>query len=103
MVQVVCHVLDFDMNVQAAIEAPRVISASFPGSFHPHPYEPGLLRVERRVAPEVRARLTALGHRLELLPEFAPAAAAVCAVMRRGHDVLEGGADPRRESYAIGW
>lgn len=103
MVQVVCQILDFDMNVQAAIEAPRVISGSFPGSFHPHPYTPGLLRVERRVAPEVRARLTALGHRLELLPEFAPAVAAVCAVMRRDHDVLEGGADPRRESYAVGW
>jgi len=103
MVQVVCNVLDFDMNVQAAIEFPRVISASFPGSFHPHPYEPGLLRVERRVAPDVRARLAALGHRLELIPDFAPAAAAVCGVLHGEHDVLQGGADPRRESYAVGW
>jgi gamma-glutamyltranspeptidase/glutathione hydrolase len=103
MVQVLCNILDFGMNVQAAIEFPRILSASFPGSFHPHPYEPGLLRVEGRVAPEVRARLAALGHRVELLPDFAPAAASVCAVHRGDHEVLEGGADPRRESYAIGW
>jgi len=103
MVQVVCNVLDFGMNVQAAIEAPRAISASFPGSFHPHPYEPGLVRIERRVAPEVRERLASLGHRLDVLPEFAAAVAAVCAVRLRDHGVLEGGADPRRESYAVGW
>jgi gamma-glutamyltranspeptidase/glutathione hydrolase len=103
MAQVVCHVLDFGMNVQAAIEAPRAISASFPGSFHPHPYEPGVVRLESRIAPEVRERLAALGHTVELLPEFAPAAAGVCAIRRRETDIFEGGADPRRESYAIGW
>jgi gamma-glutamyltranspeptidase/glutathione hydrolase len=103
MVQVASNVLDFDMNVQAAIEAPRVVSASFPSSFHPHSYEPGVVRVEGRVPPDVRSRLGALGHTVETLPDVAPSVAAVCAIRRRDTGVLEGGADPRRASYAAGW
>jgi gamma-glutamyltranspeptidase/glutathione hydrolase len=103
MVQVVSNILDFGMNVQAAIEAPRVVSASFPSSFHPHPYEPGVVRVEGRVPAEVRDRLAALGHTVDTLPDVAPLVAAVCAIRRRDGGVLEGGADPRRDSYAAGW
>lgn len=103
MVQVVSNVLDFGMNVQAAIEAPRVVSASFPSSFHPHLYEPGVVRIEGRIPAEVRDRLASLGHTVETLPDVAPLVAAVCAIRRREGGVLEGGADPRRDSYAAGW
>jgi len=103
MVQVVCNIVDFGMNTQAAIEAPRVISRSFPWTFHPHAYEPGVLQVEGRVSREVHAGLTRLGHKIRDLPDFSPAAAGVCAVRRLETGALEGGADPRRESYAAGW
>jgi gamma-glutamyltranspeptidase len=36
-------------------------------------------------------------------PAFTPAAAGVCAIRATDGGTLEGGADPRRESYAIGW
>ncbi|HET8569147.1 MAG TPA: gamma-glutamyltransferase, partial [Candidatus Limnocylindria bacterium] len=103
MVQVVCHIVDHGMNTQAAIEAPRAISRSFPWTFFPHAYEPGVLTVESRVAADVRARLASLGHVVRDLPAFSPAAAGVCAVRRLETGALEGGADPRRESLAIGW
>jgi gamma-glutamyltranspeptidase/glutathione hydrolase len=103
MVQVASNILDFEMNVQAAIEAPRVVSASFPSSFYPHAYEPGVVRIEGRVPPDVREQLAALGHTVEVLPDFARLVASVCAIRRRDSGVLEGGADPRRESYAAGW
>jgi gamma-glutamyltranspeptidase / glutathione hydrolase len=103
MVQVVCNIVDFGMNTQAAIEAPRVISRSFPWTFHPHAYEPGVLTVEGRVSPEVREGLARRGHVIRTLPDFSPAAAGVCAVRRLDTGTLEGGADPRRESYAAGW
>lgn len=103
MVQVVCHIVDFGLDTQEAIELPRAISHSFPWSFHPHAYEPGVVRIEDRIAPEVRERLAALGHRVETLPAFTPATAGVCAIRRLDNGTLEGGADPRRESYAVGW
>jgi gamma-glutamyltranspeptidase / glutathione hydrolase len=103
MVQTVCNVVDFEMNLQAAIEAPRVISRSFPWTFFPHAYEPGVLTVEGRISREVRERLASLGHVIRDLPDFTPAAAGMCAIRRLEPGTLEGGADPRRESYAIGW
>jgi gamma-glutamyltranspeptidase/glutathione hydrolase len=103
MVQVVCNIVDFGMNTQAAIEAPRAISRSFPWTFHPHAYEPGVLTVEGRIAPDVREGLASRGHVVRVLPDFSPAAAGVCAVRRLDTGTLEGGADPRRESYAAGW
>ena len=103
MVQTVCNIVDFGMNTQAAIEAPRVILRSFPWSFHPHAYEPGVLTIEGRIAREVRDGLAHLGHVVRDLPDFTPAAAGMCAIRELEGGALEGGADPRRESYAIGW
>ena len=103
MVQTVVNVVDFGMNVQAAIEAPRVISKSFPWTFFPHAYEPGVLQVEGRVARDVRDGLARLGHVIRDMPDFTPASAGMCAVRELEPGTLEGGADPRRESYAIGW
>jgi gamma-glutamyltranspeptidase/glutathione hydrolase len=103
MVQTVCNMVDFGMNVQAAIEAPRVISRSFPWTFHPHAYEPGVLTAEARIARDVRDGLVRLGHAVRDLPDFSPATAGMCAIRELEPGTLEGGADPRRESYAIGW
>ena len=103
MVQTVNNVVDFGMNLQAAIEAPRVISKSFPWSFHPHAYEPGVLQVEGRVARAVRDGLERLGHVIRDMPDFTPASAGMCAIRELEPGTLEGGADPRRESYVIGW
>jgi gamma-glutamyltranspeptidase/glutathione hydrolase len=103
MIQTVCNIVDFGMNTQAAIEAPRVISRSFPWTFHPHAYEPGVLTIEGRIARDVRDGLAGLGHLVRDLPDFTPAAAGVCAIRELETGTLEGGADPRRESYAIGW
>src|SRR3979411_3231743 len=90
MVQVVCNIVDFGMNTQAAIEAPRVISKSFPWTFHPHAYEPGVLTVEGRISADVRGGLMRRGHIIRDLPDFSPAAAGVCAVRRLETGTLEG-------------
>ena len=103
MVQTVCNIVDFGMNTQAAIEAPRVISRSFPWTFYPHAYEPGVLCVEGRISRDVRDALAARGHVVRDWPDMTPGAAGMCAIRVIGEGMLEGGADPRRESYAIGW
>ena len=103
MVQVVCGIVDFGLDVQEAIEMPRVTSRSFPWSFHPHRYAPGELCVEGAIPAAARERLARLGHKIVEWPERTGASSSVCAIRRLDSGTLEGGADPRRECYAVGW
>ncbi len=103
MLQVLLNLFVFGADVQAAVEAPRFASYSFPSSFAPFDYYPGRLTLERRIPEAVAQELERRGHRVSLWPEFEWRAGAVCAILadrRRG--VLEAGADPRRPAYAMG-
>ena len=103
MLQVFLNIHLFGMEVQEAVETPRVASYSFPSSFEPHAYHPGLLRLESRIDKAVGAELARLGHRIAWWPDWTWLAGAVCAVVADAETgVLKGGADPRRPSYACG-
>jgi gamma-glutamyltranspeptidase / glutathione hydrolase len=102
MLQVFLNLVVFGMNVQEAIDAPRFVTHSFPGSFEPHPFAPGRLDLERGVGGG--DALAALGHRIEWLPDRSFSTAGVCAiVLDRASGILYGGADPRRAARAMGW
>ena len=103
MLQAFLNVACFGMAPQEAVEAPRVTSRSFPDSFWPHPTFPRLLHVEARISAEVAEALAALGHRVELWPEWEWRAGAVCAIVVGPDGTLMAGADPRRGAHAIGW
>jgi gamma-glutamyltranspeptidase/glutathione hydrolase len=101
------NVVDFDMEVQDAIEAPRFSSAHFPSSFYPHNAVPGLLRVEGRVSVEVCQELAARGHKIDMKADWSEGdVLGICVDLNRG--ILRGGADLRGEqstrmpSYVIG-
>lgn len=102
------NVVDFGMEVQDAIEAPRFSSAHFPSSFYPHNAVPGLLRMEGRLPEEVRQELAARGHKLEVKEDWSEGdVLGICVDPEKG--TLRGGADPRGEqslrmpSYAMAW
>ena len=102
MLQVLLNIFQHGMEVQDAIEAPRVASYSFPSSFAPFEYFPGRLAVEGRIDPAVRADLAARGHDVKAWPEWTWLAGSVEAVLsdpRTG--MIASGADPRRPAYAI--
>src|SRR5207253_1160161 len=80
MLQVFLNATVFDMPLQAAIEAPRVASRSFPDSFWPHADSPGKLEVESRIPRETRDALGALGHDVALGPECGRRERDVCGV-----------------------
>ena len=104
MLQVLLNLFVFGHDVQAAIEAPRFATYSFPSSFAPFDYYPGRLAVEGRIPETVIAELARRGHEIQRWPDWIWTAGAVCAILadrRRG--VLEAGADPRRAAYALGW
>jgi gamma-glutamyltranspeptidase/glutathione hydrolase len=103
MLQVFMNIHVFGMEPQEAVEAPRCASYSFPGSFEPHSYHPGLVYLEKRIDGSTGEALSRMGHKVDWWPEWTWLAGAVCTVVAdEKSGVLKGGADPRRPSYAVG-
>ncbi len=103
MTQVLLNMVVFGMEPQAAVEAPRFATYSFPSSSEPHAYHPGRLNIESRVDAGVLSALQKLGHQVAPWPEVEWRAGAVCAVrVNEANGLLEGAADPRRPCYALG-
>ncbi len=103
MLQVFLNVVVWGMDPQAAVEAPRFATYSFPSSSEPHAYHPGRLNLENRIGQATIDALGLIGHKVATWPELEWRAGAVCAIRvndRTG--VLEAGADPRRPCYALG-
>ena len=91
------------MDPQQAIEQPRFAPWNFPNSFWPHTYYPGRLEIEGRIGTGVIGKLLGLGHGVKTLNDWSPAMGALSAiVVDHETGTLKGGADPRRDSYAIG-
>jgi gamma-glutamyltranspeptidase/glutathione hydrolase len=102
MLQVLLNHFQFGMELQQAIEAPRVASYSFPSSFAPFDYFPARLAAEARIDPAVRAALAARGHEVKDWPEWTWLAGSVEAARADpARGLVEAGADPRRPAYAI--
>ena len=104
MVQMFLNMVEFGLDTQQAVEEPRARSTSFPSSFWPHAYYPGRLSIEGRFGEEVAGKLDKMGHKVDWLPDWTTATGGVCGIMvDRERGVLIGGADPRRDNYAMGW
>lgn len=86
--RLVSNLVDFGMDMQAAIDAPR----GFP--------EAGVLRVERGFSEKTRAELADLGHRIDLATKPLGGAQAI-RIWEDG--VLEGASDPRKDGCALGY
>ena len=96
--------LAFGLGLQDAVEAPRLVTHSHPDSFAPHAARPGLVTVEGRFDDATGDVLAARGHRVERLDDWSHWTGGVCAVrkdLETGE--IEGAADPRRMSRALGW
>jgi gamma-glutamyltranspeptidase/glutathione hydrolase len=100
--QTLLNVVDFGMNAQQAIEAPRFNTTSFPSSPFPHVMRPGAMAVEDRIGKDVRDALIARGHKLTVSgPWIMGSNGAILLDAKTG--VLSAGADPRVEAYALAW
>jgi gamma-glutamyltranspeptidase/glutathione hydrolase len=102
MLQVFLNIFHFGMDVQDAIDAPRVTSHSFPSSFYPFQHFPAVVSVENRIDETVREDLECRGHRLDINPDYTRNAAAVEVIVAEPKPgFLRAGADPRQPAYAI--
>ena len=98
-VQILHNLLDRNMDPQAAIEAPRW--SHMPGTPPRHELPEGL-SLEEGFSPEVIAGLQQRGHKVKVVGRWSFGAAQVI-VRDPVAGTWMGGADPRREGYAIGW
>ena len=98
--QVLLNVVDFDMTIQEAIEAPRLSLNA-----EPNFYMPGAamrVQVEGRVAPRVVSRLVEMGHDVQAVREYS--IGSMQGILRNPETgTMMAGADPRRMMYAVGW
>jgi len=91
--QFVSNVVDFGMNVQAALEQPRFTKETFDGCD---------VQMEQTIPADVRAGLTERGHQIRLLEPFSFTVGQGAAVVRDGtREVNFAAGDPRSDGAAI--
>lgn len=93
LTQTICNLFDFDMNLQAAVEAPRWQSESV-----------GCVELESRFADDVSSFLGGKGYEVKIRGpwEFTFGGVEIIRLHKNGQ-VLMGAADPRRDGYAVGY
>lgn len=104
MAQVAMNMLCFGMDIQESVEAPRFATYSFPSSFAPNDYFPGLLMLEASIGETTGAELASRGHKIDWWTQEVPKAGGVCAITVNDEQggMLHAGADPRRAGFAMG-
>lgn len=85
----VSNLIDFGMEPQAAIDAPRAFATD------------GVLQVERGYSEDVRTELAELGHKV-VVPD-GPIGGAQAIWIDEENGVLIGASDPRKDGAAIGY
>jgi gamma-glutamyltranspeptidase/glutathione hydrolase len=102
LIQILLDVVDFGLNAQNAVEAPRFQTRHLISSFDNHAWNRGDLLLDERIPPATFADLTERGHHTSSRSRYANGAAPVLIkVLPNG--VLEGGADPYYNRSAHAW
>jgi gamma-glutamyltranspeptidase/glutathione hydrolase len=102
LLQVLLNVIEFGMNPQQAIEAPRFQTRHLVSSFDNHAMNPGDLLLDDRISPLVSAELAARGHKVEPRTRWGSGSAPTMIRLGAG-GVIEAGADPFMFRSARAW
>ena len=84
----------FGMNMQDAIEAPRLSTEHFPGFFAPHQGVPNRVRIEARFGSKVIDELRRRGHDIDIAPDWTEGFVSG-AQLDEESGLIEAGVDPR--------
>jgi gamma-glutamyltranspeptidase / glutathione hydrolase len=103
LMQVLLNIIEFGMNPQEAVEAPRFDTQHYVSSFDDHEFLAGTLNVESRVAQNTIAQLQQRGHKVKVQEAWGTLSSPTVIVYDQRNGVSSAGADPRRGRYAVGW
>jgi gamma-glutamyltranspeptidase/glutathione hydrolase len=102
LLQLLLNVIDFGMNAQMALEAPRFQTRHLVSSFDNHAMNPGDLLLDDRTSSEAVNALTKKGHKIESRSRWASGSApTMIRITPAG--VLESGADPFGYRVSRAW
>lgn len=100
--QTFLNMVEFGMNVQQAIEAPRWTTRAMPSSPFPHVMYPNDLGIEDRIPQDVRKKLGRKGHKVRAVGPWSTGSNGAI-VIDQATGVISAGADPRVDAYALAW
>jgi gamma-glutamyltranspeptidase/glutathione hydrolase len=102
LMQMFLNVVDFGLNAQAAIEAPRYQTRHLVSSYDNHAWNRGDLILDERIPQATIADLAERGHHVSIHSRYANGAAPVMIkILPSG--ILEAGADPFYNRSAHAW
>ena len=90
--QFVSDIVDFGMDIQAALDAPRFTKPTFDGCD---------VLLESRIPEPVRVQLAAKGHEIQTEDAYSQRMGRGNAVMVDSHGVKYGASDPRADGQAV--
>ena len=102
LIQVFLDVLDFGMNAEQAVEAPRFQTRHLVSSFDNHAMSPGDLLLDERINASIATELAERHHRIGTRSRWSSGAAPVLIRLTPG-GVIEAGADPYGYRSARAW
>src|SRR5689334_11494011 len=103
LLQVLLNIIEWDMNPQEAVEAPRFDTQHYVSSFDDHEFLPGSLNVESRVGLKTIQELSSRGHKVKMQSDWGTLSAPTVITYDPKTGVVAAGADPRRTRYAVAW
>jgi len=103
LLQVLLNIIEFGMNPQEAVEAPRFDTQHYVSSFDDHEFLPGSLNVESRVGLKTIQELSQKGHKVKVQGEWGTLSSPTVITYDPKTGVAAAGADPRRSRYAVAW
>src|SRR5689334_7788622 len=103
LLQVLLNIVEFGMNPQEAVEAPRFDTQHYVSSFDDHEFLPGSLNVESRVSLKTIQELSDKGHKVKVQGEWGTLSSPTVIMYDPKTGVASAGADPRRSRYAVAW
>jgi gamma-glutamyltranspeptidase/glutathione hydrolase len=102
LIQIFFDIVEFNLNAENAVEAPRFQTRHLVSSFDNHAWNLGDLILDERIAPATVADLAERGHRTSTESRWNNGAAPVTVrVLPSG--IIEAGADPYYNRSAHAW
>ena len=102
LIQLILFTIDYGLNAQAAVEAPRLQTRHLVSSFDNHAWNRGDLLLDERIPQTVYAELASRGHRMGTRSRYNSGAAPVM-IRYAPEGIIEGGADPFYYRVAWAW